>query len=213
MRKERLILIAIAMLALGVLALPSTVTLFAGEHVWYKPEELPCQKCHADVAAELTDPSNYVHNWSVPEACYACHKVNGTNYYPGSPSLTFKKHAATVVDCERCHDVGYLTCFENDPHYEFVNKSKESSHLPNATEACVGCHTHARVQINFTWAKYEKFNATVNESADRSTTNAGPGLWNVTDFCTNGTETHFIWEYGAYVWNGTQYVPYTPPPE
>jgi vancomycin permeability regulator SanA len=39
----RIALVALAILAIGILVLPSTVTLFAGQHTWYYKESLPCE--------------------------------------------------------------------------------------------------------------------------------------------------------------------------
>src|SRR5574340_536068 len=48
----------IALIGIGVFALPSTMSLFAGQHSFYNIDatgnQVPCQKCHGDVKAELT---------------------------------------------------------------------------------------------------------------------------------------------------------------
>jgi len=57
MNNRRLLLLAIAIVAVGVFALPSTVSLFSGQHRWYNlstgTNDVPCEKCHADVAEEM----------------------------------------------------------------------------------------------------------------------------------------------------------------
>jgi len=48
----------IAVVAVGLFALPSTVSLFSGQHRWYNisgtGNEIPCIKCHADIYDEYT---------------------------------------------------------------------------------------------------------------------------------------------------------------
>jgi len=60
MNSRRLLLLAIAIVAVGVFALPGTVSLFSGQHRWYKLNDgndlggqIPCEKCHADVVEEM----------------------------------------------------------------------------------------------------------------------------------------------------------------
>jgi len=54
---QKAVLIATAIVALGIFVMPSTVSLFSGQHYWYnisgRSNEVPCEKCHADVAAEM----------------------------------------------------------------------------------------------------------------------------------------------------------------
>ena len=54
---QKVVLIATAIVALGIFVMPSTVSLFSGQHYWYnisgRSNEVPCEKCHADIAAEM----------------------------------------------------------------------------------------------------------------------------------------------------------------
>ena len=152
-----------------------------------------CRKCHKDYSG-ATASGNFK---SVPEACYMCHKVptghGEYEYYPGEPNKEKGKHAATIIDCEHCHLVGWEGYWKNDPHYEFVMAAKADPTLPNATEACVACHTHAKVSINFTFAKYLAFNASVKkDTREPSNENVGKDLWEVGDWNAYGEVTHWI---------------------
>jgi len=124
MNGGKVALLVVTMLALGVLVLPNTVSLFAGQHYWYNlsgtGNDVPCQKCHADVFEELGNSAFHIHwaesGWDVnnPDVadqydCEACHRsnksityasVNGsfTTYTPGKQA-----HAASVVACMLCH--------------------------------------------------------------------------------------------------------------
>jgi len=52
----------IALVGIGVFALPSTMSLFAGQHSFYNIDavgnQIPCQKCHGDIKAELQSNTN-----------------------------------------------------------------------------------------------------------------------------------------------------------
>ena len=57
MNTARILIIAIMLAATGIVILPQTVSLFAGQHYWYNlsgyGNDVPCEKCHADVAEEM----------------------------------------------------------------------------------------------------------------------------------------------------------------
>lgn len=204
----KIALFVVVAVAVGILVLPSTVTLFAGQHIWYQKERVPCQKCHADVADEFKSDENHHppgSTYPISEACVVCHQVEPL--YPGEVSKSKEKHAATLVPCDYCHNPE-ANAFGNDPHKKFIVNASNSSQLPNATEACVACHTHARVQINFTWNKYMTFAFGANESANRNDTET-VYYWNATQpFGANGTEKHIVKNYNAY---NTTWGNYSPP--
>ena len=107
---------SIAVVAVGTVALPATMSLFAGQHTWYALDttgaDLPCEKCHADIYDEFlkTDAhsslggSTQVDNRS---ACYACHRTNSSITYAkgdgGGATPGDKAHAASTVACMLCH--------------------------------------------------------------------------------------------------------------
>lgn len=116
-KSSRIIVLLIILFALGILVLPSTVSLFAGQHTWYSlsggtkvDSDVPCEKCHADIAAEMEAVEgphtgetgydrmkcSYCHrvNWS--DRSYAAH--NDTQIIVGK-----KAHAASTVACMDCH--------------------------------------------------------------------------------------------------------------
>ena len=155
MNGGKLLLIAATMAALGVLVLPSTVSMFAGQHYWYNlsgtGNDVPCEKCHADVFEELKQCSFHMHWGDNTTAdrldCEACHRsnlsityasVSGSyaTYTPGQQA-----HAASVVACMLCHQInasqatsapGYyaggfnVTMF--DPNYNAFDYSNATHH-------------------------------------------------------------------------------------
>lgn len=209
--KNRLILIGICIAAVGLIALPQTLALFAGQHDFYEvsrdPDNLgvPCAKCHGDVKSELS--GSQVHS-SV--RCEDCHVLALT--YKGAKVGGNKDiHAAATPACLDCHD-GSITAAQwhnftddepivcanchvgtalptfanatsilygaNESHKRFAVDSSNATLLKGANEACVGCHTHVAVDIN--WVKPYKlsFNATACEDG-----------WIVSNFTKEGTAT------------------------
>ena len=132
MKMNKLVLLAIGVIAIGIFALPSTVSLFSGQHAWYNISGgdyiLPCKKCHADIYEEYVMGINGVHktlaggngseswdlgtDYNVDRACYQCHRVvyeNRTNITyasgEGTGSTPGKEaHAASTVACMACHE-------------------------------------------------------------------------------------------------------------
>ncbi len=115
-------LMGIAVVAMGIFALPSTVSLFAGQHSWYDIGEsvggtpgannVPCEKCHQDIGDEMGNDDNGVHR---DLTCAMCHRTYFTGYTyarghytvgGGDPTATIpgqEAHAASTVECMDCH--------------------------------------------------------------------------------------------------------------
>ncbi len=133
MKTNKLLLLAVAVVAVGIFALPSTVSLFAGQHVWYNisgpGNNLPCEKCHADIFEEYTMDANGVHktlaggtgakSWQLGtgaeprRACGACHRVSSVGTFAsgdGSGSTPGEEaHAAATIACMACHNAHNLS--------------------------------------------------------------------------------------------------------
>ena len=131
MNSKRLLLLAVAVVAVGVFALPGTVSLFSGQHAWYGisgPEnEIPCKKCHADVYEEMMsmEKPNSPHSF-MAENCELCHRIYfnwtynpGTGEYEESSGFTYasgkgsgatpgvEAHAVSTIECMDCHGVRF----------------------------------------------------------------------------------------------------------
>ncbi len=136
MRSGKMVLVTALLLALGVFVLPSTVSLFEGQHIWYSKQNvtLKCDKCHADIAAELF--TSKIHS---NLKCIDCHQVN---------KIPQGAHAAGTVACTDCHS-NVISELLNDTHRPYFEAALNDDLMTGANEACVGCHTHAGVNITF----------------------------------------------------------------
>ncbi len=188
---NKIILIGIAIAAIGLVALPQTLALFAGQHNFYDTiglgaAAIPCEKCHADISSELNQPGsvNAVHK---ALGCAGCHvtvapQKEGLKQGPGG-----QFHAAASPACLDCHGgtgpglsaMEILTGSE-EVHKPFANQSNNSLLLKGANEACISCHTHVAVDINWTKAYKISFNAKENATT-------GAHEWTVDNFATEGS--------------------------
>jgi hypothetical protein len=108
----------IALVGIGVFALPSTMSLFAGQHSFYNIDatgnQVPCQKCHGDVKAELSagnpDASTGTPGPHAAFKCEYCHRIeagsaSGDNAYAvipyvNSTNTTVRYVITDVADME-----------------------------------------------------------------------------------------------------------------
>lgn len=119
---SKILLLSIAVIAVGLFAMPSTLSLFAGQHTFYAGDEVSCKKCHQDIYDEMTATGSLstAHlNTSLKE-CQGCHRMtnatwnsnvipfNGTQnltagYYSLDISSNPEAHAAVTLECVACH--------------------------------------------------------------------------------------------------------------
>jgi len=201
---NKLILIGVAIMAIGLIALPQTLALFAGQHNFYNTgggsslsngNQIPCEKCHADIAIEL-DQGGYTNNAHKAQGCEGCHITA-----PQDKGVTFggpidrDAHAAASPACLDCHDgsgAGDARSIfsSSEAHSPFANESAKSSNLllKDANEACISCHTHVAVHINWTKAYAIYFEAEESVLPDSTHT------WILGNFATEGSAV--IQSYG-----------------
>lgn len=79
---KKIAIALIALVGIGLYALPQTMALFAGQHSFYNIDptgnQIPCEKCHGDVKAELDSNVNVATGTKAPHAsmkCEFCHRL------------------------------------------------------------------------------------------------------------------------------------------
>lgn len=186
------ILIGVAIMAIGLVALPQTLALFAGQHNFYdtigQTGAIPCEKCHADVFSELSQPGsvNAVHRAQGCEGCHVTTAPAKEGLKQGG-AITNDFHAAALPLCLDCHsgtgpglDARSIINGSVEAHKPFVSQANNSLLLRGTNEACISCHTHVAVDINWTKAYKISFNAKENATT-------GLHEWTVDNFATEGT--------------------------
>ena len=193
---QKIVLIATAIVALGIFVMPSTISLFSGQHYWYnisgRSNEVPCEKCHADIAAEMDHPPVGPHTGETGFGrmkCGYCHRLppvwrrnqtfenytyasgNGTGSQPGVES-----HAASTIPCMYCHSgnksgvahpgAAYGGCWSWCHRKWDQNPNKRPAHEGRYTndEDCRRCHANAHTADVYYIPPAGGFNLTTNAS-------------------------------------------------
>ncbi|MGB3458136.1 MAG: hypothetical protein WBB08_02340 [Halobacteriota archaeon] len=216
---SKLVLVAIAIVAVGLFALPSSVSLFSGQHTWYDLKTsddsgVLCQKCHADIEAEMVSAGNGVHTTLHAPGC-DCHRVNGTGVAVSGPSTGTvpgtTSHAAETIACMLCHENATRTG-GNYPFaggfsitkiteagggstiYNYTDSGTKAAHNYFIGQAIAdtlmedsneACIAcHTRVGVNITWTK--------NKVMAFDATEGSTGDWSLTGFKAEGQDVYPI---------------------
>jgi hypothetical protein len=129
MNNSKFALVTIAVVAIGLFALPSSISLFSGQHAWYDlgnaGSQVPCEKCHAEIRDEMV--STGAHEGFTCECCHRTDAAVGS--YAGESGETGTgAHAASTEDCMICHD------FEAQGHLDYTHD------YIDPTVNCKACH-------------------------------------------------------------------------
>ncbi len=79
---SKILLLSIAVISVGLFAMPSTLSLFAGQHTFDKAGNTTiCAKCHSDVLSEITNSQYHKSLIGSNSECKGCHtsdRINAT---------------------------------------------------------------------------------------------------------------------------------------
>ena len=221
----KLALVFIFVFTTGVYVLPSTVSLFAGQHLWYdvnpSGNQIPCVKCHADILEELSSSPYHIKQKGDPtkadnEDCSFCHRVNSSITYAkgdGAGSWVGKEaHAASLIQCMYCHNASLygapraggfgITSNASDSgiyaaHKSFVLEAGNESLMLGENEACISCHTQINLSFNYTTPRMMGIEISESYSAD-GTSVSQSWNFNVVDSITYRVNTADRTTKGSY---------------
>ena len=203
---SKVLLLSVAVIAIGLFAMPSTLSLFSGQHTFYNGSDVKCEKCHQDIYNELQTGSSSAH--TSLNQCQGCHKTGTlTNLVPyngtgGNITVetnvtgTESAHAAVTMECIACHqgvdeellgaDAAHGKFYQNSSYTAnasagLTTQNQTAVALKGANTACVGCHTHA--VVNITWTRTTGYNMTVDASGNEK--------WNITFALNSSTNKTF----------------------
>ncbi|MFQ6055933.1 MAG: cytochrome c3 family protein [Methanosarcinales archaeon] len=204
--KLRTLLLGISVVGLGLFVMPSTLSLFSGQHTFYNGTSVKCEKCHADILDEIDNlagsgsPHQTITSGTGKAICKGCHTtgtvnnvpINGTTLgsYTENVTNNTNAHAAVTLECIACHSgVDEEITGSEAAHAEYYYNASENNQtaidLKGSNTACVGCHTH--ITINITWTRTMGYNLTADETS---------GTYNLT-FSTNTTADNIKTTYSA----------------
>lgn len=171
----KIMLLAISIVAVGLFAMPSTLSLLTGQHSFIGGDQysngVKCKTCHTNVYTELTATSRPHNSLSDCRGCHAGDSVTVPLSAAGSSGVQLggrtNQHAAKINQCTACH-LGVITPITNnaEAHKPMYSQAldKNSVGLSGADEACTACHTNAgRASIPF---KNSKLKASATQAAN-----------------------------------------------
>jgi len=113
-------LLLIAVVAVGMFVLPSSLALYTGSHDFYGAEEVDCGKCHSSAAGDQIGASIQNGSAHLSLTCKDCHygvagvvggrfAVDVVGNDSGQPGSSVTAHAAGItVNCIDCHSYNDL---------------------------------------------------------------------------------------------------------
>ena len=222
MSRSANMILLIAIIGIGLYVLPSTLSMFAGQHSWYDPSGrgIPCDKCHVLEKEELMG-TNGPHSTNYGATTYnSSANYNGTKGFVGGSE--FWGGNDPNDRCYGCHQVGAnfpVSSPLNSTNTTWANKN-DTVHVA-VVIYCVDCHSWVDDALNESLSAHKEFyydlNTTktgllkggnsacigchtsvgVNISWTRNTSisftaNKSTGDWAMSDLNATGIVTNFI---------------------
>ncbi len=186
---SKILLLTIAVISVGLFAMPTTLSLFAGQHTFDKAGNTTiCAKCHSDVLSEINN-GNYhktlIVNGTITNDCRGCHTsstVNGTLIPKGNSSGngtapavglniaagTFTMANGTTVSygAGQVHAAVTVECKACHTAVDFTNDAHRSFADNTSTQTWLrGANEacigcHTKANVGFTWARKGGYNYT-----------------------------------------------------
>ena len=164
-------LLVIAIIGMGLFILPSTLSMFSGQHSWYDPSErgIPCDKCHFLEKEELmgsSGPHSTLYHDASKRTYNSSANYNGTAGFIGG--LVFWGGNDENDRCYGCHQVG--ANFSADSSLNTTNTTwGERNDTVHAAVViyCADCHSWVDDALNESLSAHKEFYSSLN------TTNSG----------------------------------------
>ena len=179
----KIILLLTSVIAVGMIALPSTMALYTGQHQFVEGGDVDCTKCHTTgkdlIAAELE--AGEVHE---DLGCGACHGSAQVDLTGNVTVGTVEGHAAGIgINCIGCHSGDSPTATYRDgavnvsselelstaAHKYLTFNTSASGDINDKDLVCVACHTEVHVDLVNTSLTPDTGNITIEGGGD--------GLW------------------------------------
>lgn len=194
---NKVLLLSVAVVAVGLFALPSTLSMFAGQHSWYDPKSdtgIPCTKCHSLEDAELSG-SGGPHDPDYDGLINTSMDYGNGSGNPGGSDFW----DGDLVD-DRCYGCHQTTGSVNSTHdlYDTWDNQRNTVHAAVAVW-CIDCHPWVENELMHNEAAHTAFYDDLNET--------GSGLVVLQDanLACLGCHTHV----GVNItWTRNEYVSY-----
>jgi hypothetical protein len=161
MNLNKNLLLVTAIIGIGLFVLPSTLSMFAGQHSWYDPSSngIPCEKCHFLEKEELA-ASGGPHDPLYSSILNNSANYNGTAGNPGGSDFW---GGNTVNDrCYGCHQV---TGSKNASHALNDSWANQNDTVHAAVAVwCIDCHPWVESELTNSSAAHKPFYEDLNTS-------------------------------------------------
>ena len=157
MNLNKNLMLVVAIVGIGLFVLPSTLSMFAGQHSWYDPRTstgIPCEKCHYLEKEELA-ASEGPHDPDYTGLLNTSAQYNMTHL--GQPGGTDFWGGDTVNDrCYGCHQTTGSINQTNILLRDDWNNSRNYTHAAVAV-FCTDCHPWVKDELINTSAAHKPF--------------------------------------------------------
>lgn len=180
---SKIFLLTVAVAAVGLFAMPNSLSLFAGQHTFDNGTNVRCEKCHQDIYEEMSASGRYgisTAHVDTPKLkeCQGCHRTgdidsipiakfsDGSRDYSGNYTQNVAEkgaHAAVTMECTGCHTGVPAELLDSDEaHGPFYNESITNNSAPDGAKnngtvlkgANEACvGCHTHTNINATWRR------------------------------------------------------------
>ncbi len=212
MRGNQIILLAFAIIAIGLFVLPNTMSMFVGQHRWYSVRTASqqydmCERCHfaevgewkANTGAHAEYKSWYTATGGGDPGCF-CHQINMTRLQQFSINTT-NVSSYGYVFFNQSGNVG-----DNPSTWANAWRNKTTPHAAT-TIFCIDCHLNATAQLTKnTEAHKAFFEQASNGSLNPAATNNTPCMACHTMVGLNVTMNRL---HGGLIFNATHNADYT----
>ena len=174
MDKKNIIILGFAIVAIGLFVIPSTMSMFVGQHQWYSVRTVDeqyemCQRCHAAEVGEwkANTGAHYAYALDNQNVGCFCHQINSSEM----ESFGFNK-TKVEYGFEIFNESG-LVDISNPDSYIDEWRTTETPHAAITIE-CIDCHYNATAQLSNNNSAHKQFqdqasNRTLNPGGSNNT--------------------------------------------
>ncbi len=145
---SKIILLSIAVVSVGLFALPNTMSLFSGQHTFTMGENIQCNKCHQDIYDEMTSTANEAHTSSVFTSCERCHRTAG--WGEGGANITTNTWRTYKWNPSSPYTQNYSDESQFTAENYSLNKVLNLTAHAAVTVECLACHGTGNTKWNST---------------------------------------------------------------
>lgn len=158
---RNILFLGLALIGLGLFIIPSTLSMFAGQHSWYDPSDrgLPCDKCHLMERYEImgtSGPHSTLYGGVSKKIYNSTANYNGTEGFIGGSA--FWGEDDLNDRCYGCHQVGAsfpITSPLNLTNTTWADRN-DTVHAAIVIY-CVDCHSWVDDAFNESLSSHNKF--------------------------------------------------------